>query len=65
MIKPTKEPQRLSGLRNGQSLSFLVVSGELDTGLQMYIRQVLRNGYYQGSRPPLATLDAHESSLVS
>ncbi|RGP80287.1 hypothetical protein FLONG3_1588 [Fusarium longipes] len=31
----------------------------------MYIRQVLRDGYYQGSRPPLTTLDVKESSLVS
>lgn len=62
MIKPIKEPQGLSIDLDQQSLSLLVVRGELDTGLQIYIRQVLRDG------PPLARLDISwqdESSVVS
>ena len=62
MIKPTKKYPRLDNVPNVQTLSLLVVRGELDTGLQIYIRQVLRDG------PPLATLDISwrsESSVVS
>lgn len=49
-------------MTNSQTLSLLLVRGDLDTGLQMYIRQVLRDG------PPLATLDIswrNELSVVS
>src|SRR6478609_7985478 len=38
IIKPTGEPRRLSHSPDHQSLSLLVVRGDLDTGLQMYIR---------------------------
>ncbi|GKU07626.1 unnamed protein product [Fusarium langsethiae] len=62
MIKSVK---RLTSLSDGHNLSSLVLSGELDTGLQMRIRQVLRDGYYRGSRPPLTALRIHESSIVS
>ncbi|RGP73914.1 1-aminocyclopropane-1-carboxylate synthase 1 [Fusarium sporotrichioides] len=65
MIKPAQDYKRLTGLLNGLNSSSLVLSGELDTGLQMRIRQVLRDGYYQGSRPPLTPLRVHESNIVS
>ncbi|KAG8666591.1 hypothetical protein FPOAC1_011401 [Fusarium poae] len=65
MIKPIRQPQRLRDLSNEQNLSFLVLSGELDTGLQIRIRQVLRDGCYRGSRPPLTALQVHEPSIVS
>ncbi|KAL6924176.1 hypothetical protein FSST1_001450 [Fusarium sambucinum] len=65
MIKSIKQSKRLSDLSDEYNLSFLVLSGELDTGLQMRIRQVLRDGYYRGSRPPLTALQPYESSIVS
>ncbi|KAL5600574.1 hypothetical protein FOVSG1_008386 [Fusarium oxysporum f. sp. vasinfectum] len=40
-----------------QSLSRLMVHGVLDTRLQLFIRQVLSNDYYDGSRLPLAESD--------
>ncbi|EXK85200.1 hypothetical protein FOQG_10854 [Fusarium oxysporum f. sp. raphani 54005] len=40
-----------------QSLSRLVAHGVLDTRLQLFIRQVLSNDYYDGSRLPLAESD--------
>jgi hypothetical protein len=61
-IKPNEQPQRLNHTINSHTLSLLVVRGELDTGLQMYIRQVLRDG------PPLATLNIswrNEFSVVN
>ncbi|KAM0504716.1 hypothetical protein ACHAP8_002102 [Fusarium lateritium] len=65
MIKSSKQSKRLSDLSDEQNLSFLVLSGELDTGLQMRIRQVLRDGYYRGSRPPFTALHFHESCIVN
>ena len=62
MIKPIKKRQRLDTVPDSQTLSLLVVRGDLDTGLQIYIRQVLRDG------PPLARLDIswpNELSVVS
>lgn len=62
IIKPIKKYQRLDSVPNSQTLSLLVVRGDLDTSLQIYIRQALRDG------PPLATLDIpwqNESSVVS
>ncbi|KAM0261539.1 hypothetical protein ACHAPA_009709 [Fusarium lateritium] len=56
-IKAVKRLQKLKGPQNIQSLSRLVVGGTLDTHLQMFVRQVLRDGLYQGSRPPLTRLD--------
>lgn len=50
---------------SADNLSLLVARGELDTGLQMYIRQVLRDGYYQGSRPPLTSSNVPVSSFTS
>ncbi|UZP44985.1 hypothetical protein NXS19_012797 [Fusarium pseudograminearum] len=55
----------LSDIPKSQNLSFLVLSGELDTSLQMRVRQVLRDGYYRGSRPPITALHIHESGIVS
>ncbi|KAJ4244036.1 hypothetical protein NW762_014649 [Fusarium torreyae] len=43
----------LDEVQNAQTLSYLMTCGLLDTGLQMYIRQVLREGSYEGSRSPL------------
>ncbi|EWY99937.1 hypothetical protein FOYG_03862 [Fusarium oxysporum NRRL 32931] len=40
-----------------QSLSRLMAHGVLDTRLQLFIRQVLSNDYYDGSRLPLAESD--------
>ncbi|KAF5660878.1 hypothetical protein FHETE_8729 [Fusarium heterosporum] len=48
--------QELKGHLSPQRLSRLAVGGALDTQLQIYVRQVLRDGYYQGSRPPLTPL---------
>ncbi|KAF5001099.1 hypothetical protein FGRMN_1293 [Fusarium graminum] len=51
-----KSIQKLKGDLSSQKLSKLAVGGALDTQLQIYVRQVLRDGYYQGSRPPLTPL---------
>ncbi|QPC64445.1 hypothetical protein HYE67_006676 [Fusarium culmorum] len=64
-IMPIKESKGLSDISKSQNLSFLVLSGELDTSLQMRVRQVLRDGYYRGSRPPITTLHIYESGIVS
>ncbi|SPJ78603.1 uncharacterized protein FTOL_06992 [Fusarium torulosum] len=56
-IKAVKRLPKLKGPQNIQSLSRLVIGGTLDTHLQMFIRGVLRDGFYQGSRPPLTRSD--------
>ncbi|KAF5656307.1 hypothetical protein FCIRC_13738 [Fusarium circinatum] len=46
--------RKLKEEQGTQNLSHLLVHGVLDTRLQIFIRQVLSNDYYDGSRPPLA-----------
>ncbi|KAF4964886.1 hypothetical protein FSARC_7231 [Fusarium sarcochroum] len=51
--KLTKKFWNLHGVQNAETLSYLVTFGLLDTDLQRYIRQVLREDSYDGSRSPL------------
>ena len=51
------KPGKTDGVGSEQRLSDLAVRGVLDTTLQIHIRQVLRNGHYQGSRPPILVSD--------
>ncbi|KAF4417032.1 hypothetical protein FACUT_12510 [Fusarium acutatum] len=52
-LKSIVKSRKLKEEQN-QSLTRLLVHGVLDTRLQIFIRQVLSNDYYDGSRPPLA-----------
>ncbi|KIL85867.1 hypothetical protein FAVG1_10836 [Fusarium avenaceum] len=66
-IKAIKRLPKVRGPQNIQNLSRLVISGILDTHLQMFIRGVLRDGLYQGSRPPLTQSDVsclHDLSIT-
>ncbi|KAG7420140.1 Transcription factor gsfR2 [Fusarium oxysporum f. sp. rapae] len=56
-LKSVVKSRKLKDEQNPQSLLRLLVHGVLDTRLQMFIRQVLSNDYYDGSRPPLAESD--------
>ncbi|KAF4437560.1 hypothetical protein F53441_13009 [Fusarium austroafricanum] len=52
-----RKARKFKGAKNAQNISGLVVQGALDTNLQTFIRQVLREDYYQGSRPPFTPSD--------
>ncbi|KAF5718813.1 hypothetical protein FMUND_4980 [Fusarium mundagurra] len=67
-LKSIAKPRKLKDEHNPQSLSRLLVNGVLDTRLQIFIRQVLSNDYYDGSRPPLAESDLarlHDLGIMS
>ncbi|KAF5618698.1 hypothetical protein F52700_12218 [Fusarium sp. NRRL 52700] len=61
-FKSVVKSRKLKEEHNAQSLSHLLVHGALDTRLQIFIRQVLSNDYYDGSRPPLAGSDVATSN---
>ncbi|PNP86543.1 hypothetical protein FNYG_00245 [Fusarium nygamai] len=50
-LRSIVKPRKLKEEQN-QSLARLLIHGVLDTRLQIFIRQVLSNDYYDGSRPP-------------
>ncbi|KAF5685737.1 hypothetical protein FDENT_6072 [Fusarium denticulatum] len=52
-LKSIVKSRKLKEGHDAQSLSRLLVHGVLDTRLQTFIRQVLSNDYYDGSRPPV------------
>ncbi|KLO92084.1 uncharacterized protein LW93_7713 [Fusarium fujikuroi] len=56
-LKSVFKARKLKEEQRSQSLSRLLLHGVLDTRLQIFIRQVLSNDYYDGSRPPLAESD--------
>ncbi|KAJ3529841.1 hypothetical protein NM208_g9582 [Fusarium decemcellulare] len=66
MTPRIRDTDMLSPIRQGvgsvQNLSYLAISGVLDTPLQIYVREVLRDGHYQGSRPPIVLSDPASSS---
>ncbi|KAF5552262.1 hypothetical protein FNAPI_7177 [Fusarium napiforme] len=51
-LKSIVKSRKLKQEQDSQSLSRLLFHGVLDTRLQIFIRQVLSNDYYDGSRPP-------------
>ncbi|KAF5540006.1 hypothetical protein FMEXI_8656 [Fusarium mexicanum] len=56
-LKSIVKSRKFKEEQNSQNLSHLLVHGVLDTRLQIFIRQILSNDYYDGSRPPLAESD--------
>ncbi|KAF4953961.1 hypothetical protein FGADI_5610 [Fusarium gaditjirri] len=56
-LKSVAKSQKFKEEHNPQSLSRLLARGVLDTRLQIFIRQVLGNDNYDGSRPPLVESD--------
>ncbi|KAF5604138.1 uncharacterized protein FSUBG_6911 [Fusarium subglutinans] len=56
-LKSIVKSRKLKEEQGTQNLSHLLVHGVLDTRLQIFIRQILSNDYYEGSRPPLAESD--------
>ncbi|KAF5642260.1 uncharacterized protein FTJAE_3735 [Fusarium tjaetaba] len=58
-LKSIVKSRKLKEEQDSQSLSRLLAHGVLDTRLQIFIRQVLSNDSYDGSRPPdLARLNS-------
>ncbi|KAF5009964.1 hypothetical protein FDECE_3871 [Fusarium decemcellulare] len=56
-LSSIRKPQKLDGVTSAQNLLYLAARGVLDTAFQTYVRQVLCDGRYQGSRPPIVVSD--------